>query len=177
LEEYILSKCGFVKCGTPWCGNTIQVLKGNVNRRKLYCIKCNEEHELAVLLLQTGYEVSIEELILEQAETFNFKSLRMISDALETRISSVRKWISKYFDCTWDEFRITYKCKNSDCEKIDTSTVKNKYYVVQKLKKERVCSCLTKDNSILVRLRNKEHIALLAELMGPVLNKEPEEGS
>lgn len=159
--------CNIKKCATPWCKDQVSVVKGNTNKKKLYCEKCRDEHEISVLLLQTEYNKEIKEIIIEQAILFNFKSIRLLADALVTQISYVRYWIEKYFDLDWDEFRIVYRCKNAKCEKIAMKGIKNKYYIVKQLKDKRICSCLTKDNSILVKVKDSEH----EQVLDKILNK------
>ena len=158
-------KCSLQKCYTPWCTNQISILENNTNRKKLYCPSCNKEHEISILCLQTAYQKPIKEIILEEAKIFNFKSLRVLSDALDTHISYLRYWIKKYFDCSWDEFRIKYDCQYHHCKRLCMAGVKNKYYILKKLKDKRICSCLTKDNHILVKVKGEDNESIVAEIM------------
>ena len=157
--------CRVQTCMTPWCTSTISISKSTNNRKKTYCDNCNTDNEINVLILQTEHGKHIKELLLEQALLFNFKSLSILSDALETQISYTRRWIKIYFNCDWDEFRIKYGCKYNECAKVDVSDFKNKYYILKQLKDNRICCCLTKDNFVLVKTKSEEHKITLSSIL------------
>lgn len=142
-------------CRTPWCKNSISIKVNNINRKMMYCTKCKRLHTKSILELQYFHEKPIKDILLFESKLFNFKSLSMISDALETNISSLRSWIKKYFDMDWDTFRQTYDCKHMDCLVFNMSNVSNKYYLQKQIKKERICSCLSKDNRLFIRPKTK----------------------
>ena len=142
------------KCRTPWCTNQLSIKVGNVNRKLLYCDDCKSQHEKQVLELQHLHAKPIKEILLEEATLFNFKSISILSDALESDINSTRLWIKKYFSVSWDEFRRIYKCKDAKCIRYDMTNIKNKYYLRQQISSEYICSCLTKDDALLVKPKN-----------------------
>ena len=154
------------KCRTPWCTNQLSIKIGNTNRKLLYCTDCKDAHDKQVLELQYLHSKGIKDILLEEATLFNFKSLSILSDALESDINSTRSWIKKYFGVDWDEFRRIYKCNDNECIKYNMTNIKNKYYLRKQIGKEYICSCLTKDNSLLVKPKDKtshEFIEFLLE--------------
>ena len=153
------------KCRTPWCSSQLSIKVGNVNRKLLYCTTCKDEHEKQVLELQYLHNKGIKEILLEEAKLFNFKSLSILSDALESDINSTRLWIKKYFNVCWDEFKRIYKCKDVQCTKYDMINIKNKYYLRKQISSEYICSCLTKDNCLLVKPKGDVAKIFIEELL------------
>ena len=153
------------KCRTPWCTNQLSIKVGNVNRKLLYCDDCKSKHEKQVLELQHLHTKPIEEILLAEATLFNFKSLSILSDALESDISSTRLWIKKYFNVCWDDFKRIYKCKDAECTRYDMANIKNKYYLRKQISSEYICSCLTKDNCLLVKPKNNTSHTFIEELI------------
>ena len=158
------------KCRTPWCTTQLSIKVGNVNRKLLYCDDCKNIHEKQVLELQHLHASPIKEILLEQASLFNFKSLSILSDALESDINSTRLWIKKYFNVGWDEFKRIYKCKDAQCTRYDMVNIKNKYYLRKQIGTEYICSCLTKDNYLLVKPKNNTSHSFIAELIAKNTN-------
>ena len=153
------------KCRTPWCTIQLSIKVGNVNRKLLYCDDCKNNHDKQVLELQHLHNKDIKEILLEEATLFNFKSLSILSDALESDINSVRLWIKKYFNVNWDEFRRIYKCKDIQCIRYDMANIKNKYYLRKQISSEYICSCLTKDNCLLVKPKNNASHTFIEDLI------------
>lgn len=153
------------KCRTPWCTSTLSIKVGNTNRKLLYCTKCKDTHEKQVLELQYTHNKGIKEILLDESKLFNFKSLSILSDALESDINSVRSWIKRYFTVDWDEFRRIYKCKDVQCTKHNMANIKNKYYLRKQISKEYICSCLTKDNCLLVKPKGNASQTLVNRLL------------
>ncbi len=153
------------KCRTPWCTIQLSIKVGNINRKLLYCDTCKEAHDKQVLELQHLHNKGIKEILLDEATLFNFKSLSILSDALESDINSTRLWIRKYFSVNWDEFRRIYKCKDMQCEKYSMANIKNKYYLRKQISSEYVCSCLTKDNCLLVKPKSKSTESFILQLL------------
>ena len=153
------------KCRTPWCTIQLSIKVGNVNRKLLYCDDCKNNHDKQVLELQHLHNKDIKEILLAEATLFNFKSLSILSDALESDINSVRLWIKKYFNVNWDEFRRIYKCKDIQCIRYDMANIKNKYYLRKQISSEYICSCLTKDNCLLVKPKNNASHTFIEDLI------------
>lgn len=153
------------KCRTPWCTNQLSIKVGNVNRKLLYCDDCKDKHEKQVLELQHLHEKPIKDILLEEATLFNFKSLSILSDALESDINSTRLWIKKYFNICWDEFKRIHKCRDAQCIRYDMTNIKNKYYLRKQISSEYICSCLTKDNCLLVKPKNTTSHTFIEELI------------
>ena len=153
------------KCRTPWCKDSVSVQVGNINVKKFYCTNCNDSHEKQILELQYLHNKPIREVLVDEAKLFNFKSLSILADAFESSIPCVRKWITKYFGISWDEFRREYHCKGSACLRFNTDTVRNKYYIRAKIKKERICACLTENGKLLVKPKGASTSIFVEELL------------
>lgn len=145
-----MAKCRVLKCKSKYCSNQITVQIGNRRKTAYYCSDCKTEHEIKVLELQYYHKSLIRDLILYTAKLFNFRSVSHIADYLETHSLYIKFWIKKYFGMTFDEFRQVYHCKTNNCIKLDSINVKNKYYLVNKIKNKDICACLNKSDMIMI---------------------------
>ncbi len=163
-----------IECHSPDCTNIFRVRSDGKHATK-YCKTCKQTHPLKVLKLQTEYEMPIPELLVYVSRMFNFKSGEAIAGVLKVFRNVLIQWLDIYLGVkTWEEFYKKYQCKSNCCYIMSCSDLyggqyQNKYYLIQKLKKDlETCTCLYKSGTtkdqILVKLPNEGHLQKLMEV-------------
>lgn len=141
-------KYRFIKCSTPDCNGKIYI-RTDDTKHYHYCKPCNLKYPLAILRIQTDYDLPIAEALIAVAKLYNFHSGEFIASVLKISRKKLVSWLHKFLGIhTWNEFKLKYWCKSSCCFIIDSNSpfferFKNRYYLVKKLNEDyEYCTCL-----------------------------------
>lgn len=89
---------------------------------------------------------------------------------LGVRRITLHDWLQFFFGLTWLDWKRTYICRTRSCSIVDTSACSvSKYYVVDKFRKNGVCSCPIRGDSLILIDRRPE--ALEPAKLPVALNK------
>ena len=158
-------------CSSPKCTERLTIRTDELEQTH-YCEKCKKKYPLAVLRLQTDYELPLKELLLDVAKTYHYHSAEWIAGVLGISRKLFMAYIEEFFNMkSWEEFKKEYQCKSSTCYLVEVNNLfasrfTNKYYIVKKLKKDLdVCACLLRQNEegvagnkILVNVPSVSHL-------------------
>lgn len=142
-----------VVCSTPLCGKTIRV-RTTRKFKYIFCADCKKDYPHTVLRVQAIFSEPVTTLLPSLMETYHFNSLGLLADFLDIFQQDLKIWLVNYVGVnSWAEFKKKYQCKSTKCGVFDCSHVPNfhrygavnKYYLVARIKKFGVCSCLYTD--------------------------------
>ena len=140
-----------VKCFSPYCQNRV-MRRVDSTKSNFFCKDCKKQYPLGILRLQVLYNLPIKNILIDVSRTYKFESVCNVASVLGVDRKVFQKWLKDIFELSWSEFRKEFVCQSTSCYLVKCSSLfsfryKNKYYLVQKLKKEfNICSCLYKDD-------------------------------
>ena len=131
-------------CDSPGCSNPLSddgFRRGSTGYD--FCEECKRLHSYRVLLTQVYHEEPIVDVLLAASK---FKTASGMAAYIGVSFVTIYHWIKRYYNCTFQEFRRTYICKNrgKQCYLLDItrSSYSRHDYVLKKIRSKRYCACI-----------------------------------